>query len=446
MSHLLRELQRREARGQVISTAVLGAGFMGRGVVHQLSRMPGMRPALIVNRTAEAALAAYRLAGVDPREVLVSNDVRQLDSAVRSGRPAISSELEIAGLVPAIDVVIGATSDIPMGLRQALSAIELRKHFISLNGETDATFGCLLATRARAAGVIYSNADGDQPGVLARLIEHCSGLGFEVVAAVNCKGFMDRAATPASIADWAARQNTSPRMTCAFTDGTKMNLEQTIVSNATGLLPIRRGMTGVATDLAQAVGDFEAKGLLSTHGIVDYTIGGDFGAGVFVIARSEEPGVAQPYMQYLKMGAGPNYLFFRPYHLCHLETPLSAAEAVIYGEATVPQRLSPVAHTIAIAKRDLAPGAILDGVGGFDVYGEIDTVDGSHGLLPIGLADRVTLTRPVAQGDPVGVDCVDLDERSPLLRLWREQQGLGDEPQTTFNRSDAPAASKRRVH
>ena len=221
-------------------------------------------------------------------------------------------------------------------------------------------------------------------------------------------------------------------MTCAFTDGTKMNLEQTIVSNATGLLPIRRGMTGVKTDLAHAVRDFEAQELLSAHGIVDYTIGGDFGSGVFVIARSEDPHVAQPYMHYLKMGGGPNYLFFRPYHLCHLETPLSAAEAVIYGEPTVPQRLSPSAHTIAIAKRDLAPGTILDGVGGFHLHGEIEIAERSLGLLPIGLADGVALTRPVAQGDPIGFDCVDLDEQSPLLLLWREQHRPGDDARRTF--------------
>jgi predicted homoserine dehydrogenase-like protein len=383
-----------------------------------------MRPSLIVNRTIDSAIAAYRAAGVDPREVLVSNDARLLDAAVLDNRPAVATQPGIAGSLTSIDVIIGATSDIAHSVHEALSAIDQGKHFISMGGEADGAFGCLLAARAEAAGVIYSNADGDQPGVLMRIAEYCATLGFEVVAAINCKGFMDVSATPDSIADWAARQNTSRRMTCAFTDGTKMNLEQTIVSNATGLVPLRRGMTGVRTDLAHAIGDFEAAGLLSSRGIVDYTIGGDFGSGVFVIARSEDPQFAQPYLQYLKMGDGPNYLFFRPNHLCHMETPLSAAEAVIYGEPTVRQRRAPVAHTVAVAKRDLCADAVLDGVGGYNQYGEIDTAERAEGLLPIGLTDGVRITRFVKRGDPISLDCVELDDRSPLTRLWQEQQRL----------------------
>jgi len=422
MSPLYRELQRREQCGEPIKVAVLGAGFMGRGIVQQLARMDGFRPSLIVNRSIDAAVAAYSAAGVDRHDIVVSNDESVLVRAVQRGRPAVTSREEVASAIEALDVVIAAGSDIGSTVREALACIEHRKHFVSLSGETDATFGCILAAKAASAGVVYTNADGDQPAVLVRLAEYCTSLGFEVVGAINCKGFLDVTATPESISGWAVKQNTSPRMTCAFTDGTKMNLEQNIVCNATGLLPSRRGMTGVRTDLAHALESFEGAGLLGSRGFVDYTLGGDFGAGIFVIARSYDPSFAKPYLRYLKMGDGPHYLFFRPYHLCHFETPLSAAEAVIYGQPTVPQRRAPAAHTIALAKRDLKAGDTLDGIGGYNQYGQVDAADGARGYLPIGLADGVTITRHVAPDQPIAFNDVALDDCSPLVRLWQDQE------------------------
>ena len=425
MTHLFRELGRREARNQPVRTAVIGAGFMGRGLVYQLSKMPGMRPSLVVNRTVDKAIQAYEEAGYDRRVILVSDDPAKLAMAVFDQRPAVSGERGIAGRVLTLDVAIEATGAVEAGAEEALSCIEGRKHFVSLNAETDGTVGCLLAHKARRQGVIYTNGDGDQPGVIMRMVEYCAGCGFEVLAAVNCKGFMNRRATPESIMEWALKQRTSPRMTCAFTDGTKMNIEQNVVSNATGLAPARRGMIGVKTDQKNAVRDFEATGALDGgRGIVDYTLAGDFGGGIFIIARGKNRDFVQPYLKYLKMGEGPNYMFFRPYHLCHIETPLSAAEAVIYREATIAPAGPPAAHTVAIAKRDLKAGQTLDGIGGFNQYGELDIEERTRGLLPIGLADGVTLKRDIAQDQPIPEDAVELDESSLLTRLWREQQKM----------------------
>jgi len=277
--------------------------------------------------------------------------------------------------------------------------------------------------------VVYSNADGDQPGVIMRMVEYCRGCGFDVLAAVNCKGFMNIDATPDSIREWAVKQNTSPRMTCAFTDGTKMNIEQNVVCNATGLVPAKRGMVGVKTELKTAVKDFEGSGAITSAieggpGIVDYTLAGDFGGGIFIIARGKNREFVQPYLKYLKMGDGPNYLFFRPYHLCHIETPLSAAEAVIYGEATIAPRGKPVATTVAIAKKDLKAGDVLDGIGGFNQYGEIDVLENAKGLLPIGLAEGVKLKRAIKMDQPIPEDAVELNEESLLVRLWREQEKM----------------------
>ena len=424
MTHLFRQLRRRQGAGQPVRVAVIGAGFMGRGLVYQLAKMPGMFPALVVNRSPERAVEAYRLAGFSAKSVLVSDDVRALSGAVAEGRPAVSAEPEIAGAVTGVEAVIEATGAVELGAREALACFRHRKHFVSLNAETDATVGCVLKKKADAAGVVYTNSDGDQPGVLMRLIEYVGGCGFEVMAAVNCKGFLDIRATPDSIKQWAIKQNTSPRMTAAFTDGSKMNVEQNVICNASGLTPGRRGMLGVKTDLKNALKDYVATGLLARPGVVDYTLGGDFGGGVFVIGRAVHAEMVQPYLRYLKMGEGPDYLFFRPYHLCHIETPLSAAEAVLFNEPTVAPMGKPVAHTITIAKRDLKAGEMLDGIGGYNQFGQIDTAANCRGLLPIGLAEDVRLKRNVTQDQPIPLDAVELDESRLLVRLWREQERM----------------------
>jgi predicted homoserine dehydrogenase-like protein len=425
MTHLFRELQRREERRQPIHTAVIGAGFMGKGLVYQLSKMPGMRPSLIVNRTLEKAMAAYVESGFARDSIFQSEDPAKLASAIAENRPCISTTPEIAGYIPTLDVVIEATGAVELGAREALSCIKNKKHFISLNAETDGTLGCLLKSKADAAGSVYSNADGDQPGVIMRMIEYCQGCGFDGLAAVNCKGFMNIDATPDSIREWAIKQNTSPRMTCAFTDGTKMNIEQNVVCNAAGLVPAKRGMIGVTTNQKNAVKDFEATGQMSDErGIVDYTLGGDFGGGIFIIAHGKNREFVQPYLKYLKMGDGPNYMFFRPYHLCHIETPLSAAEAVIYKEPTIAPRGRPVAQTITIAKRNLKAGEMLDGIGGFNQYGQLETAANAKGLLPIGLAENVRLQRAMNKGEAIPEDAVELNESSLLVKLWREQSKL----------------------
>lgn len=422
MTPLFRQLQRLQASGTPIRVGVIGSGLMGRGLVHQLARMPGLTPALIVARNIEHALIAARDAGFGIEDIVVTDDPVRFAKAVWANRLVVTTDIELAAEVAPVDAFIDCTGAVEYGARAALACIRNGRHFVSLNAETDATVGCLLKQEADQAGIVYTNSDGDQPGVLMRLIEYCRACSFDVRAAVNCKGFMDVRATPESILPWAIRQNTSPRMTASFTDGTKLNIEMTVVANATGLLPARRGMIGVRTDLKNAIEDFRASGALSGAPAVDYTLGGDFGGGVFVIARAADPRVAAPYLQYFKMGDGPDYLFFRPYHLCHLEAPLSAAEAVLHREATIAPLGRPLAQTVAVAKRALRAGETLDGIGGFACYGEVETATNARGLLPIGLAEDVRLTRDVAVGEPVPLDAVELDDRRLLVRLWRQQE------------------------
>lgn len=420
---MFNRLRKRQAAGQTINVAVAGAGLIGRGVAHQVELTPGMRTALIVNRTVEHAVDAYIACGRARHEIVVSDNLRELQAALTAERPAVTSQFQAIGDLNGIDVAVEVTGAVEYGADMALCAIRGGKHVIMMNAETDATVGCALKHIADEEGVVYTNSDGDQPGVLKRLVEYVQGIGFEIVAAVNCKGFMDVNATPDSIRPWALKQNTSLPMTTAFTDGTKMNIENAVLCNSTGLVPDVRGMHGIKTDLPTALAD--CMRVFKRRGIVDYTLGGNFGGGVFVIGFGDDPVMVQPYMRYLKMGDGPNYLFYRPYHLCHIETPLSIAEAVLDHEPTIAPLGKPVAEVIAIAKRDLKPGDVLDGIGGYAIHGQIDTAENAAGLLPVGLSNGIALIRPVRKGDPIPLSAVRLNEESTLMRLRRHQDRIG---------------------
>ncbi|UCD75630.1 MAG: hypothetical protein JSV91_01690 [Phycisphaerales bacterium] len=423
---LLSRLKKRQDRGEAIRVAMAGAGLIGTGIIRQVRLTPSMRCPLIVSRTIEHAVDAYVKAGVAAGDIVVSDDITELGRAVEEERPAITRRVEALRELAAIDVVVEATGAVEYGAKVALHAIESGKHIVMMNAETDATVGCLLKHKADEAGVVYTNSDGDQPGVLKRLVDHVQCMGFEVVAAVNCKGFMDAYATPESIRPWAEKQGTSLPMTTAFTDGTKMNIENAVLCNATGLVPEIRGMHGVETSLATALDD--CTKVFGRRGLVDYTLGGDFGGGVFVIGHGDDPEMVQPYMQYLKMGKGPNYLFFRPYHLCHMETPLSIAEAVLDGEPTIAPLGNPVTEVIAVAKRDLPAGTSLEGIGGRDCYGRIDTAAAAASFLPVGLAEGAILTRAVSRDEPIPAEAVELERGAVIVRLRREQDRM---PSTT---------------
>lgn len=420
--HLYRELRRRQQFGRVIKVAVSGIGSMGRGIALQLKSMPGMEPGILVNRTTERAVEAWISMGIPFDEIVVSDDPRLLSIALDQGLACVTRDVGAAMALEQIEVLVESTGTVGPAARSVLAAIQAAKHVVVMNAELDATIGCYLAERARQQGVVYGYADGDQPGVLMRILEWVELHGFEVVAAVNCKGFLDVRATPESSQDWATRMKTSPEMVCAFTDGTKMNLENAVVANATGLVPEVRGMHGVRTDQKNAMRDFSR--VLGRTGVVDFSLGGDFGGGVFVIGRCDDWERVGHYFDYLKMGPGPDYLFLRPYHLCHLETPLSVAESVIYREPTLAPRGTPVADVIAIAKKNLEPGDVLEGIGGRSFYGQIDTAERARDFLPAGLAQGGVLTKAVSADEPIPRDAVEPSGENYAFILRNLQETL----------------------
>ena len=414
--------QRWAASGAQLNIAVFGAGAIGRGIVHKLNRTPGMRPAVLINRSIENGLRAFEAAGIDSNDVVVSDDSDELAAAIGSEIPALSASPEVIQGLESIDMAVEATGALDYGARVVLGSLEAGKDVVSLNAELDATIGFLLYDAARRRGVVYTISDGDQPGVILRQTELVSGMGFEIVAAINCKRNLDVHQNPETSRGYANRDNHSLTMTTAFGDGTKMQIENAVVANLTGLVPDRRGMHGVETTLERACEDIMET--VSRRGVVEFTLGGDFAGGIGVIGSAEDPDMVQPYMRTWKMGYGPDYFFFRPYHLVHFELPVTVAEVALDRHGLGVPRARPIADVVAIAKRDLNPGDALDGIGGFTCYGHIDTVEGAKGLLPIGLAEHARMTRGVAQDEPITMDDVELDPSAEIVRRRGEQDRL----------------------
>ena len=394
------KLQERELQSRPIQVGLLGAGYLGRGIARQLLRpAPGMRLAAISNRTIAKAEGVLQEAGDD--HYLRVTSTAQLEDAVARGRHAVAGDPMLLCQAGNIDIIVDATSDIEFGARIALCAIENGKHVV-LNAAVDSTIGPILKTHADRQGVVVTYTDGDEPGVAANLCRFVKGLGFRLVAAGNLKGLLDPYRTPETQRGFAERFNQSAHMVTSYADGTKLSMECTILANATGLQVGKRGMYGPkCAHVREAISLFPAEKLMN-GGLVDYLLGAEPGTGAFAIGYSENR-LDQEYMSYFKMGDGPFYVFYTPYHLTHLQVLSTVARAVLFRDATVTPLGKPVADVLTVAKHPLVAGQILDGIGGFDYYGQIDAAEvvRHEKLLPVALAQGCRLKRDLAKDAPI---------------------------------------------
>lgn len=409
-----------------ISVAVLGAGWFGRGLVGELGRQERFRPSVVFSRNIEAAAAAYIKAGIPKARI------HPLEGPVRraQGRGLfyVCNEWKRIFEHKPIDVVFDATGDILFGAQAALECFKRNIPFVTISSELDATIGYVLNTIARSRGCVYTNSDGDQPGVLGRLIHDVGAMGFEITVAGNCKGYLDVHKTPDDIKPWV-QPGHNPRMVAAFTDGTKQSLELAVVANAFGLKPDRRGMHGPTVTKSTIVDTFSK--LMSRGGIVDFVLGingVDQGGGVFVIGKRNGKAVACD-LEYMKKGKGPYYLFFKGEHLCYFESSRTIAEAAEDRHAAIAaQGLN--AEVISLAKRGLKAGEQIDGIGGYTVYGQIEsyTVARSQRLLPIGLSQFARAKKDIPCDTPITYEMVDLEEDNLIFRLRELQDQTYDAP------------------
>lgn len=414
-------LQKREAEGRPIRVGLVGAGYIGRGMTLQIERyIPGMRVAAIANRTAAHAQNAYHQAGLD--DCLQAQNISQISEAVAAGRPVITEDPLALCAAEGIDVIIEATGHVEYSAHVAEQAIATRKHVVLMNAELDATVGPILKVHADRAGVVVTNADGDQPGVMMNLLRFVRTIGYQPVLAGNIKGLQDHYRTPETQKGFAAAHGLSAEMATSFADGTKISMENAIVANATGFKVGVRGMYGPrCKHVNEAVSLFPLEKMLEC-GLVDYILGAEPGPGVFVLGYNDHP-ERKGYMRYFKMGEGPLYVFYVPYHLPHLEGPLTAARAVLFNDAAVAPLAGPVCDVITIAKTDLKAGETIDGIGGFKAYGTIENAEvcREENLLPMGVAEGCRLRKDIAKDQAIRYDDVERP-RDRLIDQLRDEQ------------------------
>ena len=418
-------LRQREREGRPLRIGVIGAGAMARGLVALITnQIPGMEVVAIANRTRQRAADAYAFAGRDG--AVAAEDLAALERSLSAGAPAITSDPVLLARSGAIDALIDITGSVNHGAGIVLAAIEHGKPLVLMNAEVDATIGPILHEKARQAGVLLSCCDGDQPGVQLNLWRKVKGMGLIPRVLGNIKGLQDEYRTPTTQQGFAEQWNQDVTMVTSFADGSKVNFEQCIVANATGFSVLRRGTSRLEYrgPVEELTTKYDLEQLRELGGVVDFVVGPRPVPGVFCLAELADTRHA-PLLAAKGLGDGPLYCFYEPYHLCHLDAPMSLARAVLFGDAVGQPIGGPVVEVVAIAKRDLEAGETLDSFGRYMTYGQAEraSVVRAEGLLPEGLAEGCRLKRAIAKDQPMHWADVEAPSDQLAHQLYAEQQG-----------------------
>lgn len=417
-------LEELEKRDKPIRVGLIGAGFAGRGFANQLlSGVAGMRLSAISNRTLENAETAYKQSGV--KKIKKVKNQKELSEAIKNGISAITDDPILLCQNKTIDVIVEATGEVEFGSKVILEAIKNKKHVCLINAELDGTLGPILKQYADRYGVVYTQADGDQPAVMMNLFREVKLMGFKPVMVGNIKSLLDHYRTPLTQLNWAKEHFQKPKMVTSFADGTKISFENATIANATGFKVGKRGMFGPKTEFVmEAVNLFPLKKYLK-QGLVDYILGAEPSFGIFVIGYSKNK-VLQKYMSVYKMGEGPFYLFYRPFHLSPIEAPKSVARAYLFKDSTLSPLGKSFCDVITVAKIGLKKGEILDGIGGFTCYGVIENTNIvlKERLLPMGLSDGCILKKEITKDQVVTYQDVLLPKNRLSDKLRKEQDKL----------------------
>ncbi len=419
-------LEQRAAEGRPIRVGMIGAGAMGRGCANQIiNAVQGMDLVAIANRTVPLARRAYDEAGLE--DTVEAGTLTRLEALIDAGTPAITDDYELLCRSGQIDAILELTGSVEFGAQACLAAIAGGKHFITMNAELDGTLGPLMRHRAEAAGVIYSVSDGDQPGVQMNLWRHVRAMGMTPLVCGNVKGLHDPYRTPETQKGFAEKWGQDPYMVTSFADGTKIAFEQAIVANATGMCVAKRGMGGIEfrSHVDELTSHYDVDELKALGGIVDYVVGAQPAPGVFVLANHDDP-KQKHLLNLYKLGEGPLYSFYTPYHLCHFEVPFSIARAVDFGDTVLAAPDGIRVEVVATAKTDLKAGQLLDGFGGFLTYGlaENAPVARAEDLLPIGLAQGCVMTRDVPKDSVLRFSDVAVPKGRLIDTLRAEQEAV----------------------
>ncbi|MCG6121486.1 MAG: SAF domain-containing protein [Microvirga sp.] len=417
--------------GRPVRVALIGAGKFGSMFLSQVPTIPGVEVAVIVDLDPDRARAACREVGWDAG--LIAETTFASDPA--------------AILSAGVEVMVEATGHPEAGIAHALAAIEAGLHVVMVNVEADVLAGPVLAAKARERGVVYSMAYGDQPALVAELVDWARATGFTVAAAGKGTKYLPHYHTVTPDDVWrhygltpaeAKAAGMNPQMFNSFLDGTKSALEMAAIANACGLDAPENGLSfppcGV-DDLAHVMRPAELGGRLEREGMVEVVsslerdgrpVFRDLRWGVYVVIKAPNDYAAACFRQYgLPTDSTGRYAaMYKPFHLIGMELSVSILSAALRGEATGSTR-EWRGDVAAVAKRDLAQGEALDGEGGYTVYGRLVPASRSKDarMLPIGLANGVKLSRPIAAGEILSMDDVSLDSRRPAVRLRYDMLG-----------------------
>lgn len=430
-------LAERERAGNPIRIATVGSGWMGSGFMAAVRHVAGMEIALLVDDDAERGLAALRdIGGVDEARLVCTDSPGKTQDALVHGKVVVTPSLQLAAAMNGVDVFTDVTPFPASGAATALAAINAGRDVVLINIEADVTVGAELKHRAQEAGVLYSVSSGDEPGCLMELWDFVSSLGYTpVVIGKGKNNPLNTEATPDTVRESANKAGKDPYQVASYVDGSKTMFEMCCVANATGCRPMKPGMIGpeASLDTVSEVFALKEDGGLSTFaGAVDYVQGSSMSGGVFITVKIDDQRIAGD-LNYLKVGSGNYFTFFRPYHLWFLEAPISIARAVLKQERTLVSRDHPTADVVAVAKKELKAGETLDTYGGYTFRGVMyETADlprtGSSVPLPVGLAPGARLTRAVKSGALLTWNDVELNEDSDVVQLRRSQdKRLGGE-------------------
>ena len=423
------ELARLQAENRPIRVGVSGAGWIGSGFVRQVSLMKGMTVNVLADPDVNLARQTFVDCGVPADQILEAETPSVAMDALNAGKKVVSGSYALAAQVEAVDIVADVTPSPASGAETAYSCIQNHKDIVMVNIEADVTVGRILKKLSKEAGILYTVSSGDEPGCLMELWDFVTSLGYEpMVIGKGKNNPLNPQATPDTVAESARKSDKDPFTVASYVDGTKTMFEMTCAANATGCLPQQRGMIGPEADLTTVSKVFALKsdgGLIEKSHTVDFVQGNGMAGGVFVTVRIEDPRIRAD-LEYLKVGKGYYYTFFRPYHLWFLEAPISVARAYLYRQTTLVPQDVPVAESMTIAKRDLLAGEKLDEFGGFTFHGVMECAKTASELnaLPVGLAPGAVMVRAVRAGEIVRWQDVRLDEAQTVVKLRRMQDQL----------------------
>jgi predicted homoserine dehydrogenase-like protein len=428
-------LEAREAKGNPVQVALLGAGFISQGLAnHIVNTKPGMRLVGVYNRRTQRAFDLCMYAGV--KDAVAPVTPEEADIAIREGKVVVTDDAFLLARSTGVDVIVDVTGSVEFGARVALEAFRNHKDVVLLNAEIDATLGPILQVYAQKHGVILSACEGDEPGLQINLYRWVKGLGLTPRVIGNIKGLQDPYRNPTTQKGFAEKWGQNPAMVTSFADGSKINFEQSIVANATGFLVRSRGMSRgmeYKDDVMKIGKIYDVEETRRLGGIIDYVVGTPL-TKVYVLAEHPDP-KQQHYLSLYKMGDGPLYSFFLPYHLVHFEVPTAIARVALFRDTVAKPIGGPVAEVCAVAKRDLKAGEVLDDYGMYMTYGEAVNAEEmcNNRYLPEGLVEGCVLTRDVPKDAVITYYDVTLPPnrladqlRAEQYRHFRGETWLGD--------------------